>query len=260
MIWVRGQRRQPAEMRVEHLHCAIMYSKWLHKCFFLSLKKKKCFQKKVFIVEASLKVSLCYPFRGDHVKSLTTGLQQLWPGRRQIFKKITMMMLPLGFCHFKDRCYIKTARNYVQHQKKGFEDDSSTLRSVCWICCFFLVIFLFFLFCFLHVPPPHYWCWLAVSRSNNMAEWFSKNTVVAVRLFRGVTLEEADSQRRRHRWIQLAALTPARWPTLPGVEGFPLCEGHRGNGHTHTHKLRGWAATQWGFSISFFILLHIPNI
>lgn len=57
------------------------------------------------------------------------------------------MMLPLGFCHFKDRCYIKTARNYVQHQKKGFEDDSSTLRSVCWICCFFLVIFLFF-FCF----------------------------------------------------------------------------------------------------------------
>lgn len=55
-----------------------------------------------------------------------------------------MMMLPLGFCHFKDRCYIKTARNYVQHQKKGFEDDSSTLRSVCWICCFFLVIFRFF--------------------------------------------------------------------------------------------------------------------
>lgn len=37
---VRGQIRQPAEMRVKHLHCAIMYSKWLHKCFFLSLKKK----------------------------------------------------------------------------------------------------------------------------------------------------------------------------------------------------------------------------
>lgn len=76
MIWVWGQIRQPAEMRVEHLHCAIMYSKWLHKCFFLSLKKKKMFSKKVFIVEASLKVSLCYPFRGDGVKSLTMGFQQ----------------------------------------------------------------------------------------------------------------------------------------------------------------------------------------
>lgn len=58
----------------------------------------------------------------------------------------------------------------------------------------------FSLFClggvvFLHVLPPRYWCRLAVSRSNNMAEWFSKNTVVAVRLFRGVTLEEADSLR-----------------------------------------------------------------
>lgn len=68
LIWVSRQIRQPAEMRVEHLHCAIMYSKWLHKCFFLSLKKKKKhFQKKVFIVEASLKVSLCYPFRGGDV-------------------------------------------------------------------------------------------------------------------------------------------------------------------------------------------------
>lgn len=53
---------QPAEMRAEHLHCAIMYSKWLHKCFFLSSKKRNVF--KIFIVEASLKVSLCYPFRG----------------------------------------------------------------------------------------------------------------------------------------------------------------------------------------------------
>lgn len=60
-----------------------------------------------------------------------------------------MMMLPLGFCHFKDRCYIKTARNYVQHRKKGFEDDSSTLRSVCWICCFFSYFsyFIFFFTC-----------------------------------------------------------------------------------------------------------------
>lgn len=48
---------------------------------------------------------------------------------------------------------------------------------------------LFFLFCFfIHVPPPHYWCRLAVSGSNNIAEWFSKNTGAAARLFRGVTL------------------------------------------------------------------------
>lgn len=66
-------------------------------------------------------------------------------------------MLPLGFCRFKDRCYIKTARNYVQHRKKGFEDDSSTLRSVCWILFFFLFL-IFHYFIFLHVPPPHYWC------------------------------------------------------------------------------------------------------
>lgn len=65
---VRGQIRQPAEMRVEHLHCAIMYSKWLHKCFFLKLEEKKAV-KKVFIVEALLKVSLCYPFRGEDVKN-----------------------------------------------------------------------------------------------------------------------------------------------------------------------------------------------
>lgn len=110
-------------------------------------------------------------------------------------------MLPLWFWRFKDRCYIKTARNYVQHRKKGFEDDSSThsILSVGFVCYFSF-------FFFLHVPPPHYWCWLAVSRSNNMAEWFSKNTVVAVRLFRGVTLEEADSPRHRHWWIWWRAL------------------------------------------------------
>lgn len=34
-------------------------------------------------------------------------------------------MLPLGLC----RCYIKTARKHVQHQKKGFEDDSSARLS-----------------------------------------------------------------------------------------------------------------------------------
>lgn len=50
LIWVRGQIRQPAEMRVEHLHCAIMYSKWLHKCFFLSLKKKKKVFKKRYLL------------------------------------------------------------------------------------------------------------------------------------------------------------------------------------------------------------------
>lgn len=94
LICVRGQIRQPAEMRVGHLHCAIMYSKWLHKCFFLSLKKRKMFKKKkkkkrkIFIVEASLKVSLCYPFRGDDVRSLTTGFQQLWTSRREIFQDI----------------------------------------------------------------------------------------------------------------------------------------------------------------------------
>lgn len=111
------------------------------------------------------------------------------------------MVLPLGFCRLKDRCYIKTAR-MCNIRKKGFEDDSSTLCSVCWFSCFFLIFPFFFLsfFFFLHVPPPHYWCWLAVSRSNNIAEWFSKNTVAAVRLFRGVTLEEADSPRHRHRW------------------------------------------------------------
>lgn len=75
-------------MRVEHLHCAIMYSKWLHKCFFLSLKKKKkkVFKKKVFIVEASLKVSLCYPFRGDDVKIPNNGIPTA--SRREIFQDI----------------------------------------------------------------------------------------------------------------------------------------------------------------------------
>lgn len=61
-----------------------------------------------------------------------------------------MTMLPLGFCRFKDRCYIKTARNYVQHRKKGFEDDSSTLRSVCWIL-FFFSFFLFFIILFFYM-------------------------------------------------------------------------------------------------------------
>lgn len=58
-------------MRVQHLHCAIMYSKWLHKCFFFKLEEKNAVKKKkkVFIVEALLKVSLCYPFRGEDVKN-----------------------------------------------------------------------------------------------------------------------------------------------------------------------------------------------
>lgn len=67
------EQRQPAEMRVGHLHCAIMYSKWLHKCFFLSLKKKKCFPKRkktdIYCWGIVKKISLCYPFRGDNVKS-----------------------------------------------------------------------------------------------------------------------------------------------------------------------------------------------
>lgn len=75
--------------------------------------------------------------------------------------------------------------------KKALKMIPLQLRSVCWGFVFFFVfppIYLFFfifIFVFLHVPPPHYWCWLAVSGSNNMAEWFSKNTVVAVRLFKG---------------------------------------------------------------------------
>lgn len=108
------------------------------------------------------------------------------------------------------------------------------LRSILgWISCFFfrffLLFILFFVF-FLHVAPPHYWCWLAVSRSNNMAEWFSKNTVAAVRLLGEVTLEEADSLRLCHRWGGLA-LTPARWPTPPEALAFLLCgdDTHRNN-------------------------------
>lgn len=62
-------------------------------------------------------------------------------------------MLPLGLCHFKDRCYIKTARNYVQHRKKGFEDDSSTtpfcLLGFCFFFLFFLLFIYFFSFLFL---------------------------------------------------------------------------------------------------------------
>lgn len=67
-----------------------------------------------------------------------------------------------------------------------------------FLCTLLRLAFSFFVWggvVFLHVLPPRYWCRLAVSRSNNMAEWFSKNTVVAVRLLRGVTLEEADSLR-----------------------------------------------------------------
>lgn len=30
-------------------------------------------------------------------------------------------MLPLGLCRFKDRCYIKTARDHVQHQEKALK-------------------------------------------------------------------------------------------------------------------------------------------
>lgn len=137
-------------------------------------------------------------------------------------KKIAVTMLPLGLCRFKDRCYIKTARDHVQHQEKALKKiplHSAPSR--------------FFFFCvggvvFLHVLPPRYWCRLAVSRSNNMAEWFSKNTVVAVRLFRGVTLEEADSLRLSGAAAPIA-LTRARWPTLPGVVAFPLCWDDKGN-------------------------------
>lgn len=93
----------------------------------------------------------------------------------------------------------------------------------------FSFVYSFFWF-FLHVAPPHYWCWLAVSRSNNMAEWFSKNTVAAVRLLGEVTLEEADSLRLCHRWGGLT-LTPARWPTPPEALAFLLCgdDTHRNN-------------------------------
>lgn len=101
------------------------------------------------------------------------------------------MVLPLGFCRLKDHCYIKTART-CNIGKKGFEDDSSALRSVCLLNFFFFFFsslsFFFFFSFFIHVPPPHYWCRLAVSGSNNIAEWFSKNTGAAARLFRGVTL------------------------------------------------------------------------
>lgn len=104
----------------EHLHCAIMYSKWLHKCFSLSLKKKKVFKKRYLFLEASLKVSLCYPFRGDDVKIPTDGIPTAsHESERNLSRhKKIIMMLPLGFCRFKDCCYIKTARNYVQHREK----------------------------------------------------------------------------------------------------------------------------------------------
>lgn len=119
--------------------------------------------------------------------------------------------------------------------KKGFEDDSSPLRSRLDFSFFFQnfpLFILFFVLFFLHVAPPHYWCWLAVSRSNNMAEWFSKNTVAAVRLLGEVTLEEADSLRLCHRWGGLA-LTLARWPTPPEALAFLLC-----GDDTHTNNER----------------------
>lgn len=48
-------------------------------------------------------------------------------------------MLPLRFCHFKNRCYIKTARNYVQHQGEKKALKMIPLHSV-------LLGFFFFVF------------------------------------------------------------------------------------------------------------------
>lgn len=60
--------------------------------------------------------------QGDRGKSLTSGFQQRRASRREIVqdnKKITMMMTsPPPPIHFKDRCYIKNARNYVRDRGK----------------------------------------------------------------------------------------------------------------------------------------------
>lgn len=113
LMW--GQRRQPAEMKVQHLHhCAIMYSKWLHKCFFLSLKEK---QTTYLLLRHHLKLA-CAIHSGCPCKIPKGGKREsnVWG-----HKKITVTMLPLGLCRFKDRCYIKTARDHVQHQEKALK-------------------------------------------------------------------------------------------------------------------------------------------
>lgn len=112
-----------------------------------------------------------------------------------------------------------------------------------------VLFFLFLLFSclfFLHVLPPRYWCWLAVSRSNNMAEWFGKNTVVAVRLFGGVTLEEADSLRQR------------RWRASARAHTGPLTDTSWGDG---VSSLLGWeeknqpdAGNIWCTSSTFLLV------
>lgn len=156
-----GQRRQPAEMKVQHLHhCAIMYSKWLHKCFFLSLKEK---QTTYLLLRHRLKLA-CAIHSGCPCKIPKGGKRgsNVWG-----HKKIAVTMLPLGLCRFKDRCYIKTAS--CATSGKGFEEDSSALCSVSLFSLFHLGGVVFFT-----CLPPRYWCRLAVSRSNNMAEWFSK--------------------------------------------------------------------------------------
>lgn len=133
LMW--GQRRQPAEMKVQHLHhCAIMYSKWLHKCFFLSLKEK---QTTYLLLRHRLKLA-CAIHSGCPCKIPKGGKRgsNVWG-----HKKIAVTMLPL--CRFKDRCYIKTAS--CATSGKGFEEDSSALCSVSLFSLFYLGGGLFFL-------------------------------------------------------------------------------------------------------------------
>ena len=121
----------------------------------------------------------------------------------------------------------------------------------------FFSSFLFFFF-FFTCPPPHYWCWLAVSRSNNMAEWFSKNTVVAVRLFRGShSGEEADSHWwgvRRVLAAQTGPLTDTSWGA-----GVSSLLGETEETVASTRNMSGWAATvdnhvfdRWKLSVTVF--------
>lgn len=232
-------------MRVGHLHCAIMYSKWLHKCFFLSLKKRK---KKLFSKKKKQPDIYCWGIVKKLACAIHSGVTTSNPNNgiptalnkqeRNLsgHKKIRMMVLPLGLCRFKHGCYIKTARTCNIGKKRLLKMTPlrSVLGWISWFVCFFQIFplfILFFVLFFLHVAPPHYWCWLAVSRSNNMAEWFSKNTVAAVRLLGEVTLEEADSLRLCHRW-RGRALTPARWPTPPEALAFLLC-----GDDTHTQTM-----------------------
>lgn len=123
------------------------------------------------------------------------------------------MVLPLGFCC----CYIKTAQMCNAEGEKGLWRWFLDTTNVCWISWIFFPFF--FCFCYFNV-----FCrlgWLALSRSNNMAECFDKNSGASVRFLR-MNLEDVGSLQSRNqhvRWV----LTRARSRTFPVLLHFPLC-------------------------------------